>query len=157
MQKVTPCLWFDGNDAEAMDFYTSIFKNAKVTEKMHTGKAGPGPDGTLLVARFELEGQAFMVLNGGPNFTFNEAVSFYVNCGEQAEVDYFWEQLTADGGEGSMCGWLKDKFALSWQIVPEILEELLWHTDAGTSGKVMQALMQMRKINIAALKEAAYL
>ncbi|MBK7873075.1 MAG: VOC family protein [Saprospiraceae bacterium] len=148
MQKITPFLWFDNNAEEAMNFYTSIFKNAKIGNVMrHEGK--------VMTATFELEGQEFMVLNAGPQFKFTEAISFFVKCENQEEVDYFWNKLTADGGEESMCGWLKDKYGLSWQIIPNILGELLQNQDPAKAGRAMQAMLQMRKIDIAKLKEAS--
>jgi len=148
MQKITPFLWFDGNAEEAMKFYTSIFKNSKVTSTT------PGPDGKILFGSFQLDGQDFYALNGGPKFKFTEAVSFFVNCKTQEEVDEFWSKLTADGGEESMCGWLKDKYGLSWQIIPEILGQLMGDKDREKAGRVMQAMLQMKKIDINALKEA---
>lgn len=148
MQKITPFLWFDNNAEEAMNFYTSIFKNAKIGNVMrHEGK--------VMTATFELEGQEFMVLNAGPQFKFTEAISFFVKCENQEEVDYFWNKLTADGGEESMCGWLKDKYGLSWQIIPNILGQLLQNQDPAKAGRAMQAMLQMRKIDIAKLKEAS--
>lgn len=148
MQKITPFLWFDNNAGEAMEFYTSIFKDSKI---LNVHKMGD----TILTATFQINGQEFMVLNGGPMFKFNESVSFFVNCADQAEVDYFWEKLTADGGQESQCGWLKDKFGLSWQIVPQILGKVLWGPDKAGSQRAMQAMMQMGKLDVAAL-EAAY-
>ncbi len=147
MQKITPFLWFDNNAEEAMQFYTSVFKNAKIKDVMRQ-------DGKVLTATFELEGQEFMVLNAGPLFKFNEAVSFFVKCESQEEVDYFWEKLTSDGGQESQCGWLKDKYGLSWQIIPNILGELMNHKDPAIAGRAMQAMLQMRKIDIAALQKA---
>lgn len=155
MQKITPFLWFDNNLEEAIEFYSSIFDDAKVINITKSGKAGPGPEGTLFSATFQLAGQTFMAMNAGPMFKFNEAISFLVSCKDQQEIDYYWEKLTAEGGEESMCGWLKDRFGLSWQIVPSNLGELLWHSDPEVSAKVMQALYQMHKLDIAALKQAA--
>jgi predicted 3-demethylubiquinone-9 3-methyltransferase (glyoxalase superfamily) len=155
MNKISPFLWFDNQAEEAMQFYTSVFKNSKAGEVSRYGEAGPMPAGTVLTASFELEGLQFTALNGGPDFKFNEAVSFYVDCEDQAEVDYYWEQLTADGGEESMCGWLKDKFGLSWQIVPRRLMELMGDPDAEKAQRVTEAMLQMQKIDIAGL-EAAY-
>jgi predicted 3-demethylubiquinone-9 3-methyltransferase (glyoxalase superfamily) len=155
MNKISPFLWFDNQAEEAMQFYTSVFKNSKAGEVSRYGEAGPMPAGTVLTASFELEGLHFTALNGGPDFKFNEAVSFYVDCEDQAEVDYYWEQLTADGGEESMCGWLKDKFGLSWQIVPRRLMELMGDPDAEKAQRVTEAMLQMQKIDIAGL-EAAY-
>ncbi len=148
MQKITPFLWFDGNAVEAMDFYLSVFKNSKKTAIM------PGPDGAVMGVTFELEGLEFQGLNAGPMFRFNEAVSFFVKSDTQEEIDYYWEKLTADGGEESMCGWLKDKFGLSWQIVPPILGKLLGNPDREKASRVMQAMMQMKKIIIADLEKA---
>jgi predicted 3-demethylubiquinone-9 3-methyltransferase (glyoxalase superfamily) len=154
MKKITPFLWFDNNVGEAIDFYTSIFKDSKVMHVTRYGDAGPGPKGSVMTATFELEGQKFMALNGGPHFKFTEAISFFVNCETQAEVDEYWEKLSA-GGKTSQCGWLKDKFGLSWQIVPEILGQLLSDPDPKKSQSVMQAMLKMTKLDIAALKQAA--
>lgn len=149
MQKITPFLWFDNNAEEAMNYYTSVFPEAK------TGNIRRYPDGRILTADFELFGQQFIALNGGPHFKFNEAVSFFVNCETQEEVDHYWNKLTADGGQQSQCGWLKDKFGLSWQIVPAALGNYLGSTDREKAGKAMQAMMKMKKIIIAEI-EAAY-
>lgn len=143
MQKIHTMLWFDGRAEEAARFYTSVFKNSKL------GAITP------MTVQFELEGREFTALNGGPQFTFNEAISFVIDCGPQDEVDYYWNALTADGGAESMCGWLKDKFGVSWQVVPRRLMELLNHQDRGVSQRAMQAMLQMRKIDIAALEAAA--
>jgi len=153
MQKITPFLWFDNKAEEAMHFYVSIFKNSKVGSVTRYGDEGPGPKGTVMTATFELEGQEFVGLNGGPQFKFTEAISFLVNCEAQEEVDEFWEKLS-EGGEEGRCGWLKDKFGLSWQIVPTALGEMLQDKDAARSQRVMHALLQMDKIDIAALKRA---
>jgi predicted 3-demethylubiquinone-9 3-methyltransferase (glyoxalase superfamily) len=155
MQKITPCLWFDGNAEQAVSFYTSIFKNSKVVSVTRCGEAGPWPKGTVLVMYFQLEGQDFIALNGGPQFKFSEAISLSVDCQTQQEVDELWEKLTADGGQPSQCSWLKDKFGLSWQIVPRILPQLLADKDPEKSKRAMQAMMQMGKIDIQRLKEAA--
>jgi predicted 3-demethylubiquinone-9 3-methyltransferase (glyoxalase superfamily) len=152
-QKVTPFLWFDNQAEEAMSFYCSIFKNAKPGKVTRYGDAGPGPKGSVMVASFEIEGQQFTALNGGPHFKFNEAISFVVDCKDQAEVDHFWEKLSA-GGQKSQCGWLKDRYGLSWQIVPTVLIELASDPDPAKSGRVMQAMLQMTKIDIAKLKAA---
>jgi predicted 3-demethylubiquinone-9 3-methyltransferase (glyoxalase superfamily) len=152
-QKVTPCLWFDNQAEEAMNFYCSIFKNAKPGKVTRYGDAGPGAKGSVMVASFEIEGQQFTALNGGPHFKLNEAVSFVVDCKDQAEVDYFWEKLSA-GGQKSQCGWLKDRYGLSWQIVPTALIELASDPDPAKSGRVMAAMMQMTKIDIAKLRQA---
>jgi predicted 3-demethylubiquinone-9 3-methyltransferase (glyoxalase superfamily) len=154
MQKITPFLWFNDKAEEAMNFYTSIFKNSKVLSVTRYGDAGPGPKGTVMTASFQLEGQAFTALNGGPQFTFSEAISLVVNCETQQEVDEFWEKLSA-GGESHQCGWLKDKFGVSWQIVPAALIPLLQEKDPATSQRVMKALLQMTKIDIGRLQQAA--
>jgi predicted 3-demethylubiquinone-9 3-methyltransferase (glyoxalase superfamily) len=154
MQKITPFLWFDGQAEEAMNFYTSIFKNSKVGKVSRYGDAGPGPKGSVMTASFELEGLQFTALNAGPTFEFNEAISFVVHCESQEEVDHYWDNLSA-GGQTSQCGWLKDKFGLSWQITPDILIQLISDKDAAKAGRVMQAMMTMTKINIAELKQAA--
>jgi predicted 3-demethylubiquinone-9 3-methyltransferase (glyoxalase superfamily) len=148
MKKITPFLWFDTQAEEAMNFYVSLFKNSKVSN------ISRGPDGKVFTVSFELDGQEFMALNAGPQFKFNEAVSFFVNCATQEEVDYFWEKLTADGGEESMCGWLKDKYGLSWQIIPSALGELMGDPDPAKAQRVMQAMLKMKKIEIVGLREA---
>ena len=153
MQKITPFLWFDNQAEEAMKFYTSIFENSKIGRVTHYGDAGPGPKGTVMSATFELEGQEFMALNGGPQFKFSPAISFYVNCKTQQEVDELWAKLSA-GGKTERCGWLTDKFGLSWQIIPSILGELLHDTDPDKSQRVMRAMLQMDKISIEGLKQA---
>ena len=153
MQKLTPFLWFDNQAEEAADFYVSIFKNSKIVSIDRYGDAGPGPKGTVMIATFQIDGQEFVALNGGPRFKFTEAISFVVNCETQEEVDYFWEKLSA-GGEKSRCGWLKDKFGLSWQVVPTILDKLMRAKDAVKAQRVMQAMMQMDKIDIKTLKQA---
>jgi len=153
MQKITPFLWFDGRAEEAMKFYISIFKNSKAGRVVRYGEAGPGPKGTVMTAVFQLDGQEFIALNGGPQFKFSQAVSFVVNCKTQKEVDELWEKLSA-GGQQQMCGWLKDKFGLSWQIVPTALPELLSDPDPAISQSVMKAMMQMKKIDIEGLKRA---
>jgi len=154
MQKITPFLWYDNQAEEAMNFYVSVFKNSKVLGVTRYGDAGPGPKGSVMTAAFELEGQKFSALNGGPQFKFNESVSFVVNCEKQEEIDYFWEKLSSDGGQEIQCGWLRDKFGLSWQIVPTVLPKLLQSGDPKKSNRVMQALMQMKKLDIARLKQA---
>jgi predicted 3-demethylubiquinone-9 3-methyltransferase (glyoxalase superfamily) len=153
MQKITPFLWFDDQAEEAMNFYVSIFKNSKVVSITRYGDEGPGPKGTVMVVSFQLEGQEFLALNGGPQFTFSPAVSFVVNCETQSEVDEFWEKLS-QGGEKNQCGWLQDKYGLSWQVVPTILSKLLQDKDAEKSGRVMKAMLQMTKIDINGLKQA---
>ena len=154
MQKITPFLWFDNQAEEAINFYTSIFKNSKVGKVSRYGKTFPEREGQVMTATFELFGQEFMALNGGPIFRFNESVSFFVHCEDQQEVDYYWEKLTADGGQESRCGWLKDKFGLSWQIIPNALAEMLGEKDPGKAGRVMQAMLTMSKIDIKALERA---
>ena len=153
MSKITPFLWFNDNAEDAIKFYTSVFKSSKVGNVVRNGNAGPGPKGQLMTGSFQLNGQEFIALNGGPQFTFTEAISFVINCEDQAEVDYYWEKLS-EGGTIQMCGWLKDKFGLSWQIVPTVLPELLQDNDAEKSKRVMNALMQMKKLDIRALQEA---
>lgn len=153
MQKITPFLWFDGQAEEAMKFYTSIFKNTKTGSVSRYGDAGPGPKGSVMSATFELEGQKFMALNGGPHFKFTPAISFFVNCETQEEVDELWEKLSA-GGAKNRCGWLTDKFGVSWQIIPTALGELLGDKDPEKSKRVMQAMLQMDKIDIEGLKRA---
>jgi len=151
--KITPFLWFDNQAEEAMNHYVSIFKDAEVLGVSRYGEAGPGPAGTVMTASFKLNGLEFTALNGGPLFKFNESVSFVIDCKTQDEVDHFWDKLS-EGGETSQCGWLKDKFGLSWQVVPSILGELLGDKDPEKSGRVMQAMLQMTKIDIAKLQEA---
>ena len=148
MTKITPFLWFDTQAEEAMNFYTSIFKNSKKYN------ISLDPNGKVFTVAFELEGQDYIGLNAGPAFKFNEAISMFVNCEDQAEVDYFWNALTADGGEESMCGWLKDKYGLSWQIVPRQLNELLNDPDREKAGRVMDAMLNMKKIIVADLQKA---
>jgi len=154
MQKITPFLWFNDNADEAIKFYTSVFKNSKLINSSHYGDAGPGPKGTIMTATIELEGQRFMLLNGGPLFKFTEAISLFVTCKTQEEVDYYWNKLLQGGGQPSQCGWLKDKFGLSWQIVPEILGELIGGKDARRANNAMQAMLKMSKLDIKKLKEA---
>jgi len=151
-QKITPFLWFDNNAEEAMNFYVSVFNNSKISTVTRYGDAGPGPKGSVLTAAFELEGQKFVALNGGPRFKFSEAISFVINCETQKEIDYFWGKLTSDGGQESMCGWLKDKFGLSWQVVPAEIGSLL---TGEKSNQVMQAIMQMKKLDLGVLRQAA--
>ncbi len=151
MQKITPFLWFDGKAEEAMNFYVSIFKNSKIVSVTRYGEAGPGPKGTVMTAAFQLDGQKFVALNGGPQFTFSPAISFVVNCESQEEVDEMWEKLS-QGGAKNRCGWLQDKFGVSWQIVPTALVELLQDKDAEKSARVMNAMLQMDKIDIKTLE-----
>jgi len=153
IQKISPFLWFDNQAEEAARFYTSIFRNSKVGAVARYGEAGPGPKGSVMTVAFELDGQQFTALNGGPQFKFTEAVSFVVNCETQEEVDYFWEKLS-DGGKKVECGWLKDKFGLSWPIVPTVLPEMLQDKDPVKSQRVMKAIMQMKKLDIAGLENA---
>jgi predicted 3-demethylubiquinone-9 3-methyltransferase (glyoxalase superfamily) len=153
-QKITPFLWFDNHAEEAAQLYTSIFKNSKILNVSRYGDAGPGPKGSVMVVSFQLEGQQFTALNGGPLFKFSEAFSFVVNCENQQEIDHYWTKLTANGGTESQCGWLKDKFGFSWQIVPTALGKLM-SGDPQKANRVMQALLQMKKLDIATLEEAA--
>ncbi|HWY55162.1 MAG TPA: VOC family protein [Terriglobales bacterium] len=153
MQKITPFLWFDNKAEEAMNFYVSVFKNSKVGRVTRYGEAGPGPKGTVMSATFQLDGQDFLALNGGPHFTFTPAISFFVNCETQQEVDELWEKLS-EGGKKDRCGWLKDKYGLSWQIIPSVLGRLLQDKDPEKSKRVMQAMLQMDKIDIERLKQA---
>ena len=153
MQKITPFLWFDGKAEEAMNFYVSVFKNSKVGRVTRYGEAGPGQKGTVMSATFQLDGQDFFALNGGPQFVFTPAISFFVNCETQQEVDELWEKLS-EGGRKDRCGWLKDRYGLSWQIIPAILGKLLQDPDAEKAKRVMQAMLQMDKIDIQRLKQA---
>ncbi|WP_020475956.1 VOC family protein [Zavarzinella formosa] len=154
MQKITPFLWFDGKAEEAMNFYLSVFKNSKAVSVTRHGDAGPGSKGSVMSAIFELDGVEFYALNGGPMFTFTPAISFFVKCETQPEIDEYWEKLS-EGGAKNRCGWLQDKFGVSWQIVPTVLGELLQGKDADKSKRVMQAMLQMDKLDISALKKAA--
>ena len=153
MQKITPFLWFDGNAEEAVNFYVSVFKNSKVLRLTRYGDAGPGPKGTVMSATFQLEGQEFFALNGGPQFTFTPAISFFVNCEIQDEVDDLWDKLSA-GGEKQRSGWLKDKYGVSWQIIPSALGKMLQDKDAGNSKKALEAMLQMEKVDIKTLEQA---
>ena len=154
MQKITPCLWFDTDGVEAATIYTSVFPNSRIVDVARYGSAGPRPEGTVMTVSFELDGQKFLALNGGPEFTFSEAISFQVSCEGQEEVDAFWSKLS-EGGEEGPCGWLKDRFGLSWQIVPTALPKLLGDRDREKSQRVMQAMLKMKKIEIDALERAA--
>jgi predicted 3-demethylubiquinone-9 3-methyltransferase (glyoxalase superfamily) len=154
MPQLTPCLWFDTEGEDAAELYTSVFPNSKILEIGRYGSAGPRPEGTVMTVTFELDGQEFLALNGGPEFTFNEAVSFQIPCRDQAEVDHYWEKL-GEGGEHGPCGWLKDRFGLSWQVVPTRLTELLTDSDREKSQRVMAAMLQMGKIEIDELERAA--
>lgn len=153
MQSITPFLWFDDNAEEAMSFYTSIFDDSKILNVSRYGDTGPGPKGSVMSATFQLRGQEFMALNGGPHYTFSSAISFFVNCETQQEVDDLWGKLAA-GGETLQCGWLRDKYGVTWQIIPTILGELLQDRDPEKSQNVMKAMLQMTKIDIAALRQA---
>ena len=154
MQKITPFLWFDHQAEEAMNFYVSIFKNSKVGKVTRYGEAGPGPEGTVMSATFKLEGQDFMALNGGPLYKFSPAISLFVSCETQQEVDELWTKLSA-GGRPNRCGWLDDKFGVTWQIIPTILGKLLQGDDPEKANRTMQAMLKMEKIDIAKLKQAA--
>ena len=153
MQLITPFLWFDNNAEEAMNFYVSVFKNSKVGRVTRYGEAGPGPAGTVMTVEFELDGQEFVGLNGGPHFKFTEAVSFTVRCETQEEIDYYWDTLS-EGGQKSRCGWLKDKFGLSWQVEPRILGDLMADKDPEKAKRVMEAMLKMDKIDIEPIKRA---
>jgi predicted 3-demethylubiquinone-9 3-methyltransferase (glyoxalase superfamily) len=155
MQKITSWLWFDTEAEEAAAFYTSVFENSRVLETTRFGEAGPRPAGSVMTVSFELDGQQFVALNGGPEFTFSEAISFQVACGSQAEVDRFWAALTSGGGQESQCGWLKDKFGVSWQIVPTELSEILGDPDPERARRATEAMFKMSKLDIAALRRAA--
>ena len=158
MQKITPFLWFDNNAEEAVNFYVSTFKNSKVGKVTRyneaSSKAAGRPEGSVMTMEFQLEGQSFTAINGGPHFKFTEAISFVVDCESQEEVDYFWNKLTADGGQESQCAWLKDKYGLSWQIVPRVLIEMIGDKDPQKAQRVMAAMLQMKKIDIATLQRA---
>ena len=154
-QKITTFLWFDNNAEEAANFYVSVFKNSRILNTARYGEVGPGPNGSVMTIEFELDGQRFTGLNGGPQFKFNEAISLVVHCETQEEIDYYWEKLSADGGEEVQCGWLKDKFGLSWQVVPNILPKLMTDGDSQKRQRVMSALLGMKKLDINALQKAA--
>ncbi|MEP7015195.1 MAG: VOC family protein [Verrucomicrobiota bacterium] len=153
MQKITPFLWFDNQAEEAAKFYVSVFRNSKMGSISRYGEAGPGPKGSVMIATFTIEGQEFTALNGGPMFKFSEAISFVVNCETQEEIDYYWEKLL-QGGKEQQCGWLKDKFGLSWQIVPVVFFEMMQDKDSDKKERAFNAVMQMVKPDIAALKQA---
>ena len=153
MQKITPFLWFDTQAEEAAKFYASVFPNSKTLKTARYGEAGPGPKGSVMTVEFELDGQEFVALNGGPQFKFTEAVSFVVNCDTQEEVDYYWERLS-EGGEKSRCGWLRDKFGLGWQVTPTILGKLLADKDQEKANRVMQTMLKMDKLDIEPLQRA---
>ena len=152
--KITPCLWFNNNAEEAVEFYNSVFGNVRLVSVIRNGEHGPGPEGSVLAGAFEIEGQRIEFINGGPTFKLTEAVSLAVRCDSQQEVDRLWDALVAGGGEHSQCGWLKDRFGLSWQIVPRVLYEMHQDPDRTRADRVMQAMMQMRKLDIAALERA---
>jgi predicted 3-demethylubiquinone-9 3-methyltransferase (glyoxalase superfamily) len=154
MPRITPNLWFDSNGQEAAEFYVSVFPNSKITNVTRYTEAGPGPAGTVVTVDFELDGQPYTVINGGPEFTFNEAISLLINCADQEEVDYYWSKLSEGGSEGP-CGWLKDRYGVSWQVCPTELIELINDPDQGRSARAMSAMFQMKKLDIAALRAAA--
>ena len=154
MQKITPFLWFDGRAEEAIHFYTSIFKNSKIIKISYWDESSPFPPNQVMTGEFELDGELFYAFDAGPAFKFTEAISFYVDCEDQKEVDHFWEKLTSGGGQESMCGWLKDKFGVSWQIVPKALPKLMTDKDPKKAKRVMEAMMKMRKIIVADLEKA---
>lgn len=154
MPKQTPCLWFDGQGEEAAQFYCSVFPNSRITDVARYGKAGPGREGDVMVVSFELDGQPYVALNGGPQFTFDEAISFQIDCGSQEEADHYWYALSKDGEEGP-CGWLKDRYGLSWQVVPRRMIELLADPDPERSARAMAAMLQMRRIDMAEVERAA--
>ena len=154
-QRIVPSLWFDTEAEEAAEFYVSVFKNSRVVSKAHYTEAGPREAGMVMTVEFELDGQRFVGINGGPEFKFDEAVSFQITCADQEEVDYYWDRLTAEGGEEGPCGWVKDKFGLSWQVVPSGMEQLFNDPDKGRAERAMKAMLQMRKLDIEALRRAA--
>lgn len=154
MQKIMPFLWFNDNAEEAVNFYVSVFKDSKIETVMHYGEGGPGKPGTVMTIAFTIQGMPFMALNGGPHYSFTNAISFVIPCDTQAEIDTFWDRLTADGGEEIQCGWLKDKFGLSWQVVPADIQALLRGRDAEGGQRAMAAMMQMKKLEIDALRRA---
>ncbi|MDP9227797.1 MAG: VOC family protein [Actinomycetota bacterium] len=154
-QRIVPNLWFDTEAEEAADFYTSVFKNSRVVGKTHYTENAPREAGMVMTVEFELDGQRFVGINGGPDFTFDEAVSFEIKCEDQAEVDYYWEKLTADGGSESQCGWLKDRFGLSWQVVPVGMEDLFADSDPERAERAMQAMLKMGKLDVEELRRAA--
>ncbi len=154
MPKITPCMWFDTQGEEAANFYTNVFENSRITEVTRYGTAGPRPEGSVMTVSFELDGQSFVALNGGPEYTFTEAISFQVDCQTQDEVDYFWSRLS-EGGEEGPCGWMKDKYGLSWQIIPTVLTELVSDPDPEKAQRAMQAMLGMGRIDIEVLQRAA--
>lgn len=154
-QPIAPCLWFDGNAEEAVNYYVSVFDDSKILHVDRFSDVGPDPDAPVVFIEFQINGQPFQAINGGPEFPFSEAVSFAIECADQAEVDHFWDKLTADGGAPSECGWLKDKYGVSWQVVPRMLNELLRDADRERAGRVMRRMLQMSKLDVAEL-QAAY-
>jgi predicted 3-demethylubiquinone-9 3-methyltransferase (glyoxalase superfamily) len=154
-QKIVPNLWFDTEAEEAAEFYCSIFKNARITGKTHYPESAPREAGMVMTVEWELDGERFVGINGGPEFKFDEAVSFEIKCADQDEVDYYWEKLTADGGSESQCGWCKDRFGVSWQVVPEGMEEVFDDADPKRAERAMKAMLDMKKLDVAALREAA--
>jgi predicted 3-demethylubiquinone-9 3-methyltransferase (glyoxalase superfamily) len=152
--KITPCLWFDTQAEEAANYYVSVFKNSRIVNVTHYGEAGPREAGLVLTVEFELDGERFTALNGGPDFTFDEAISFQVDCADQAEVDHFWDRLAEDGVEGP-CGWVKDRYGVSWQVIPRIMPELLTDPDPARAQRAMAAMLQMGKLDVQALRDAA--
>jgi predicted 3-demethylubiquinone-9 3-methyltransferase (glyoxalase superfamily) len=154
MPHITPNLWFDANGLEAAEFYVSVFPNSAIKDVTYYGEAGPGPAGTVLTVEFQLDGQSFIAINGGPSFNFDEAVSFLIDCQDQAEIDYYWDNLVADGEE-SQCGWLKDRYGLSWQVCPVDMDKILNDPDPGRADRAMRAMLSMGRIDIAALHAAA--
>ncbi|QKW06142.1 VOC family protein [Streptomyces sp. NA04227] len=155
MPRITPNLWFDTNGKEAAEFYVSVFPNSRITNVTHYGDAGPRPAGTVLTVEFELDGQPYTALNGGPDFTFNEAISLLIDCKDQEEVDYYWDKLLADGGKPVQCGWLTDRYGLSWQVVPAELDRLIADPDKDRADRAMRAMLGQVKIDIAAIRAAA--
>jgi predicted 3-demethylubiquinone-9 3-methyltransferase (glyoxalase superfamily) len=155
MPRITPNLWFDTKGEDAATFYVSVFPNSKITKVTHYGAAGPRPAGTVLTVEFELDGQPYTAINGGPEFTFDEAISLLINCADQEEVDYYWDKLREGGGEEGPCGWLKDRFGLSWQVAPEELGTLITDPDEGRAQRAMAAMLSMKKIDVAAVRAAA--
>lgn len=153
MQSITPFLWFNDQAEEAMNFYVSVFRNARILGVRRYGEAGPGPKGSVMTGSFVLDGQEFMALNGGPHYSFTPATSFFIRCETQDEIDHYWSKL-GDGGQPMPCGWVTDRFGVTWQVVPSVLEQLLADKDPARAGRVMQAMLTMRKLDIAALKQA---
>ncbi|MFE7133124.1 VOC family protein [Streptomyces sp. NPDC057638] len=155
MPRIIPNLWFDTQGKEAAEFYCSVFPNSRITRVTHYGESGPRPPGTVLTVDFELDGQRYTAINGGPEFTFDEAISFLIECADQEEADRYWDRLTADGGEEGNCGWLKDKYGVSWQVVPQGLDELIFAADPARADRAMRAMMTMRRLDLATVEAAA--